>query len=915
MTLAWIHVGSALFQFVAAWKSLAFILGRRIGRVWLLVFSALLLKGALSLLTAFAISGEPVSLAGFSVPAVELFLSLLLASGFLLTGRWFDFKERLEARHALIIEVDRSLVGSLEEGKILSGICGILAGRRGYRLAWIGAPEADGSFRVLHAAGEAAGLLGELPFRWDDTPWGRTPPGICAATGETRVLRDRDPGDAAPRETLRKRGLRSCISVRIDPASVPQKILTVHSDASDAFGPPEASGFGTMARRIGDALQSARRHETFANAKSSYDELLRAQRDGVLLVREGKVVRANPAAAAILGYPYPEMMFDLDPAAILAGGSAAASLRAALRGPVPEGGLEVRETPLRRRDGTVFDGEISVTWVPRGNRKESFVPARHGPLGMAILRDVTNRARILSELRSERDFSTRILDIAGALVLQLGRDGEVLLFNRQCEETTGFAAEEVVGKRMAGFLIEEPMREIHNTALKEILSGRPAPFSLETRLRTASGEERTVSWKYAPLHGPADEVSSVVVTGIDVTDRRLLEKQIIEMQKMEAVGTLAGGIAHDFNNLLTGILGSLDAAQRRVAPESGVAGPIADAIRASERGVHLIRQLLDFSRRSPSEARPVDLGNVVREVVTLFSQTIDRRIEITASIEEGLPPALADPNKVHQVLMNLCINARDAILETLDAKDASANRPLTGYWIYVRAESVAVDDDYCRIFPYARKGRFVRLSIGDNGAGMDDALQRRVFEPFFTTKKMGRGTGLGLSTVYGIVKQHNGWINLDSRPGKGTTFCAFFPEAEGAVAEPERPVDTSRPMEGTETVLFVDDEELIRDLGRMVLESYGYKVFLAGDGKEAIERYAEMKDRIHLVLVDMTMPQRSGLEVLREIRRMNPGAKVILSSGNTPSEDIGGAVFLPKPYRADVLARTVRTVLDSAPAG
>jgi two-component system cell cycle sensor histidine kinase/response regulator CckA len=260
--------------------------------------------------------------------------------------------------------------------------------------------------------------------------------------------------------------------------------------------------------------------------------------------------------------------------------------------------------------------------------------------------------------------------------------------------------------------------------------------------------------------------------------------------------------------------------------------------------------------------------------------------------------------------MNLCVNARDAIMESLESGENPDVRPLTGYWIYIRAENTEVDDDYCRIFPYARKGRYIRLSIGDNGAGMDEATQRRVFEPFFTTKKMGRGTGLGLSTVYGIVKQHDGWINLESRQGKGTTFCAYFPEASGAAEEDSVAVDLSRPLSGKETVLFVDDEELIRDLGRQVLETHGYTVCLASDGREAIEWYSANRDRVDLVILDLTMPYRSGMEVLRAIRSMNPSARVILSSGNSPSDEIGGTAFLPKPYRADTLARIVRSVLD-----
>jgi CheY-like chemotaxis protein len=261
--------------------------------------------------------------------------------------------------------------------------------------------------------------------------------------------------------------------------------------------------------------------------------------------------------------------------------------------------------------------------------------------------------------------------------------------------------------------------------------------------------------------------------------------------------------------------------------------------------------------------------------------------------------------------MNLCVNARDAIMESLETVEKSGGRPLTGYWIYTRAENVEVDDDYCRIFPYARKGRYIRLSIGDNGAGMDEATQRRVFEPFFTTKKMGRGTGLGLSTVYGIIKQHNGWINLESRAGKGTTFCAYFPEATGLSEEKPALPETASSRRGKETVLFADDEELIRDLARQVMEMHGYTVLLAEDGMQAIELFRSNREAIDLVVLDLTMPQRSGMEVLRAIRKIDPGARVILSSGSPPSEPVPGTTFLPKPYRADMLAKVIRTALDT----
>ncbi len=909
-----IYIGSAFFQFVAAWMSLSFVWTRRLGRVWSLVFLALLLKGFLSLWEAASAFGADAGLSAYQVPVAEFFISVLLAGGFLLTGEWFRWKERLEARIELIAEVERSLVGVLEEDGICSLVCDILSRRRGYRLAWIGVAAPDGSVRVEHSAGSAERFLSEVAFRWDDSPEGSTTPGISLRTGEVGV-RKRWSGKGDPpgfREASLRYGLRGCMSARIELAGFPHKVLTVHADTSAALESGEIPAFSAMARRVGAAIQSTRRHQTFANAKLSYDELLRNQRDGVLLVRGGKIVRANPAAAAMLGYASPDELFDADPAALLADPDASPGLRDDLRGADETGTRGERETVIRRRDGSRFDGEVSVTWVPRENRQETFVPRRGGPLGMVILRDVTHRVRTVNALRRERDFSERILDISGAIVLRLGVRGEILLLNRQCEETAGRTQAEALGNRFPDLLIPEPLRGVHDDAIEGVVAGRTPP-PLETPLLTSRGEERMIAWKYAPLRGTAGEVESVIVTGIDVTERRLLEKQIIEMQKMEAVGTLAGGIAHDFNNILTGILGNLDIAKRRLPADSPSAVPIAEGIRASERAVQLVRQLLDFSRRSPSEQRPVHLGNVAREVVALFSQTIDRRIEITSSIEEGLSLALADPNQVHQVLMNLCVNARDAILESLEAPERQGVRPLTGYWIYVRAENVDVDDEYCRIFPYARKGRYIRLSIGDNGAGMDEARQHRVFEPFFTTKKMGRGTGLGLSTVYGIVKQHNGWINLESRPGKGTTFCAYFPEAEGATEEAPTPAELPRPLRGTETVLFVDDEHLIRELGRIVLESYGYTVHLAADGREAFEWYAANRDRVDLVILDQTMPHRSGMEVFRQIRSLDPAAKVVLSSGNTPAEDIGKTPFLPKPYRADTLARIVRTTLDAGP--
>ncbi|HSL91969.1 MAG TPA: response regulator, partial [Candidatus Limnocylindrales bacterium] len=233
-----------------------------------------------------------------------------------------------------------------------------------------------------------------------------------------------------------------------------------------------------------------------------------------------------------------------------------------------------------------------------------------------------------------------------------------------------------------------------------------------------------------------------------------------------------------------------------------------------------------------------------------------------------------------------------------------------GFRIRIETGNAAIGEDYCLLYPYARPGEYVVLSISDNGSGMDDATKRRVFEPFFTTKKLGRGTGLGLSTVYGIIKQHEGWINLESQWGKGTTFHAYLPRAVEGQEEKPPPPEAAKVRTGKETILLADDEEMIRNLAQQILETHGYSVVTAADGQEAIDLYMRQRDRFDLVILDLTMPRLTGAEALTRIRNLNPESKVILSSGYPSGETSRASAFLPKPYRPDVLTRVVREVLD-----
>jgi PAS domain S-box-containing protein len=908
-----ILIGSAFFHFLSAFLSVRFVYHRRLGRPWLLVSIALMIMGVLSSWDAVVSGGGFFEMPDAGLPLLSFLISFLFASGFALTEQWFLLKERLEGRFRLIADADRALVGLIDEETILSSVCNVLAHGGGYRLAIVAAAEPDGSARVAACAGGGHGFLTGFALRWDGSPEGQGPTGTALRTGEAWVVNSvlGEARFAGWRSAARAHGILSAAAVPIEPLLRPRMVLTVFSGVASAFGHVEIEAIRSLAHRMGSALQSARRHRFFVSAKGAYDDLLRIQRDGVLLSREERIVRVNPAAAAMLGYPGPEDLLGRNPVEALSSPERDPRLLRLLTPGAGDGEREPVETSVRRGDGSLLACEITATWLPRAEATEGWKPCLRGPLGMIVLKDVTHRRQVLDALRRERDFSARVLETSGVLVAHMRTDGEILLVNRHWEDVTGHVVPGVVGRPMDVFLAAGESRHAWRPAFGEALAGR-ASSGLECALVTAAGEERQVVWNLAALGDDGGPVTSIIATGTDVTERRMLETQVIEMQKMEAVGTLAGGIAHDFNNLLTGIIGNLDLALSSLSPASWTAQPVSESIKASERAARLIRQLLEFSRRAPLERRPVDVGKVAQEVARLLSQTIDRRIMVAIVPGSDLWPAEADSNQVHQVVMNLCLNARDAVLERIERGEA---HPAEGYRIRIRVGNARIDEAYCRTYPYARPGEFVFLEVGDNGVGMDAVTQARVFEPFYTTKRPGRGTGLGLSTVYGIMKQHAGWITLESRPGAGTTFHAYFPRSEGARDEGIRSrMDPAQEL-GQETILFVDDEEMIRDLGRQILEPRGYTVLTAADGREALELFIAERGKIALVVLDHMMPSLSGVETLSRMHAIDPEIRVILSSGHPWGAEqfssvAGVRAFLEKPYRAEALARLVREVLD-----
>jgi two-component system cell cycle sensor histidine kinase/response regulator CckA len=457
-------------------------------------------------------------------------------------------------------------------------------------------------------------------------------------------------------------------------------------------------------------------------------------------------------------------------------------------------------------------------------------------------------------------------------------------------------------------ILARPSEEILGRALGDLLSGLASEESSFHSGRALRGEKelslggRWFRLRTDPLQTPKGSPAGTVVILSDITERRRLEEQFLQSQKMEAIGRLAGGVAHDFNNLLTVIIGHSEMTLSRPTAPELVAESIQEIKRAAERAASLTRQLLAFSRKQVLALLPLDLNPVVSRLIDLLRRLIGEDIQLTTNLDPGLGLVKADQGQIEQVLMNLAVNARDAMPEggklTIETKNVVVEKGLLG-----------PDAD-------AGPGPYVLLAVSDTGCGMTEQVKSRIFEPFFTTKGPGKGTGLGLATVYGIVKQSGGHVAVYSEPGRGTAFKVYLPRVEMAVPLYEtRPSVADFPL-GKETILLVEDEEALRRLSQQILELAGYTVLVAQDGEEAVQMVTQYAGVIDLLLTDVVMPRMSGPQAVEQLDRLRPGLKVLYLSGYTDNAVVQhgvleqDAAFLQKPFTPRALARKVREVLD-----
>jgi len=546
--------------------------------------------------------------------------------------------------------------------------------------------------------------------------------------------------------------------------------------------------------------------------------------------------------------------------------------------------------------------ETAVSYLKAG-ASDYILKDRLARLGPAILEGL-ERARERRALRHHERLLREIIDANPSLIFLKDWDGRFVLVNQATAEIYGATVDGLVGKTDADFNPNaEEVAHFLRDDREVMASGRPKFISEEPVTNPHTKQTRWFQTTKLPLRLPGEEAVTMLGVATEITERKQLEEQLLQSQKMEAVGQLAGGVAHDFNNILTAIVGYTDLLAAELGDNARQREDLEEIRKAARRAAALTRQLLSFSRKQVLEPRIVDVNGVVMNLDKMLRSLISESIDLKIQLADDLNAARVDPTQLEQVIMNLAINARDAMPD--------------GGTLTIETANATLDEDYAMSHVAVIAGDYVMLAVTDTGCGMTEATKARIFEPFFTTKPAGRGTGLGLSTVYGIVKQSGGNIWVYSEPNKGTTFKIYLPAVDALPEDIGKAVPVEAARQGSGTVLVVEDDEQLRRLTHRALAAQGYFVLEADRGRSALDIARRHKGPIDLLLTDLIMPDTNGLKLAETLRAARPGLRVLFMSGYPDSAIVhhgmldAGVAYLAKPFTTEAITRKVREVLEA----